>query len=108
MKIGRLIAGTTVAVTTGIAAYLALTRQDPITWGRQVKHQAQVTAQQLDDIRTAKEHVAANAQKLSQAIDDGTQTLNAIQTQVDKFEFKIAPRLAEIQKTLDHMETSQF
>ncbi|HIW71928.1 MAG TPA: hypothetical protein H9875_04795 [Candidatus Levilactobacillus faecigallinarum] len=108
MGIGRFLTGVSVAAGVSLAAYLVLTQQDPLTWGRNLKHQAQRTTQQLDDIRQAKDKVAANALKLSQAIEDGTQTLNAIQTQIDKFEFKVAPRVAVIQETLDHLEQTEI
>lgn len=108
MGIGRFVAGVTVAASVGLATYLALTQQDPLTWGRQVKRQATHTAQQLDNVKTAQDRVASDAQKLAQAIEDGTQTLNTIQTQIDKFQFKVAPRVAKIEETLDHLEQSQF
>lgn len=108
MGIGRLILGTGLAAGVGFATYLTLTHQDPVTWGHNVKRQAQQTSAQLEAIRQAKDRVATNAQKLSDAIEDGTQTLNAIQTQVDKFQFKVAPRLAAIEETLDHLNASQI
>jgi len=108
MKIGRFLLGTGLAAGVSLAAYLTLTHQDPVALGHQVKRQAQKTAHQIGDINQARENVTTNAQKLSQAIEDGTQTLNAIQTQIDKFQFKVAPRVAAIEETLNHLEQSEF
>lgn len=107
MGLGRLMAGTGLAAGVGLATYLTLTHQDPLTWYQTLKHSTQQTTQQLADIRRAKARVATNAQRLSSALEDGTQTLNAIQTQIDQFQFKIAPRLSTIEDTLAHLKDAQ-
>lgn len=101
------MAGTGLAAGVGLATYLTLTHQDPLTWYQTLKQSTQQTTQQLTDIRRAKARVATNAQKLTRAIEDGTQTLNAIQTQLDQFQFKVAPRLQTIEATLDHLKDAQ-
>ncbi|GEO70265.1 hypothetical protein [Levilactobacillus acidifarinae] len=104
MGLGRFVAGVSLAAGVGLATYLTLTQQDPLTWGKKVQRSVQQTAQQLDDVRQAKDQVATNAQQLATALEDGTQTLNAIQTQIDKFQFKVAPRVAVIEETLARLE----
>ncbi|MFD1455900.1 hypothetical protein ACFQ44_09510 [Levilactobacillus lanxiensis] len=101
MGLGRFLTGTTLAVGVGLAAYLTLTKQDPLTWGKNVKQQAQHTAAQIDDIRQAKDRVAQRATGLTAALTAAQPVLDDIQTDVDKFAFKIAPRVSAIQEILD-------
>ncbi|MFC6206051.1 hypothetical protein [Levilactobacillus tongjiangensis] len=100
MGIGRFLTGATLATGVGLAAYLTLTKQDPLTWGKGVRAQTQHTAQKIDDLRGAKNQLTHNVAKLSQAVTDAQPTLDEIQAAVDKFAFKIAPRVAAIEETL--------
>lgn len=100
MGIGRFLTGATLATGVGLAAYLTLTKQDPLTWSKGVRAQAKHTAQKVDDLRGAKDQLTRNVAKLSQAVTDAQPTLDDIQVAVDKFGFKVAPRVAAIEETL--------
>lgn len=101
MGLGRFLAGTALATGIGLAAYLTLTKQDPVTWGHHVKQQVQATATQLDEIRQAKNQVSQSTLRLTAAIEAAQPVLNDVQTEVDKFAFKAAPHLSAIQEVLD-------
>lgn len=105
MGLGRFLAGTTLGVGVGLVAYLTLTEQDPVTWGTHVKQQITHTAKQLTDVRDAKNDVTQKAAKLSTALTAAQPVLDDIQTEVDKFAFKTAPRLSAIQEVLDRQNT---
>lgn len=108
MKLGQTLLGLGLATAVGSVAYFKLTNQDPVTWGRRVKATADQTVQQLNDIQTARTRVATNVTKLATAVNDGTATLTDIQKAVDKFQFKIAPRVASLEKAVNHLNTGEF
>lgn len=98
MGIGRFIMGTTLAAGVGLAAYLVATQQDPRTWGQHVKHQVRETSDQITAIRQSTDRVSASTQQLTAAITVVEPVLADIQGAVDKFTFKIAPRVANIEE----------
>jgi len=98
MGIGRFIMGTTLAAGVGLAAYLVATQQDPRTWGQHVKHQVRETSDQITAIRQSTDRVSASTQQLTAAITAVEPVLADIQGAVDKFTFKIAPRVANIEE----------
>ncbi|WP_125581785.1 hypothetical protein [Levilactobacillus cerevisiae] len=101
MGLGRFLTGTTLAVGVGLVAYLTLTKQDPVTWGNHVKQQARHTATQVDNVRRAKDNLTQSSNRLTAALTAAQPVLDDIQTEVDKFAFKTAPRLSAIQEILD-------
>ncbi|WP_261810760.1 hypothetical protein [Levilactobacillus humaensis] len=104
MGISRFIGGLTLATGVGLAAYLTLTKQDPITWAKHLKDQAQHTATKVSEAQSAQERLTQSVQKLGAAVDASTPALEDIQKDIEKFQFKIAPRVAVIQETLDRWE----
>lgn len=104
MGIGRFLAGTTLAAGVGLVTYLALTKQDPVTWGNHLKQQAQHTADQVNDVRQAKDNLSKRTAQLSAALTAAEPVLADIQTDVNKFAFKAAPRISAIQEILDQQD----
>lgn len=104
MGISRFIGGLTLATGVGLAAYLTLTKQDPITWAKHLKAQAQHTATKVSEAQNAQERLTDSVQKLGAAVEASAPALEDIQHDIEKFQFKIAPRVAVIQETLNRWE----
>ena len=105
MRLSHLITGTALAAGVGLATYLTISKQDPLTWGRHVKQQAKLTTNNISNVKDAKEQLGQSARNLATAIEDAQPALDEIQSAVDKFSFKIAPRLEVIESTLDRMNS---
>ncbi|MFC6260771.1 hypothetical protein [Levilactobacillus fujinensis] len=104
MKIGRFLVGSALAVGVGLAAYLTLTKQDPVTWSRHVGEQAKHTAAKFDDVKDAKDNLTQSTQRLTTTIDAAMPVLDDIQTDIEKFTFKIAPRVEKIEETVSRWD----
>lgn len=103
MRLSHLITGTVLAAGVGLATYLTISKQDPLTWGRHVKQQVKLTTKNINTVKDAKEQLNQSARNLATAIEDAQPAFDEIQSAVDKFSFKIAPRLETIESTLDQM-----
>jgi len=97
MGIGKFLTGVTLATGVGLAAYFTLTKQDPRVWAKRVSAQVKETADQVDDIKVAKDNLTDKVQALNTAVDAATPVITDIQNQVDKFAFKVAPHVAVIE-----------
>lgn len=104
MGIGKFLTGVTLATGVGLAAYFTLTKQDPRTWAKQVGQQVQDTADQVSDIKTAKDNLTDKTQALSAAVTAATPAIEDIQEAVEKFSFKVAPRVEIIEKTVSRWD----
>jgi len=106
MQIGRFLAGSVLAAGVGLAAYLTLTKQDPITWGKAVGEQAKHTAAKIDDVKDAKDNLTQSTQRLTTAIDAAMPVLDDIQTDIEKFTFKIDPSVEKIEETVSRWDNA--
>ncbi|NLR31918.1 hypothetical protein [Levilactobacillus tujiorum] len=104
MGIGKFLTGVTLATGVGLAAYFTLTKQDPRTWAKHISQQAQTTVDQVDDIKVAKDRLADKAQALNTAVTAATPVIDDIQSQVEKFAFKVAPRVDIIEETVSRWD----
>ncbi|NLR09913.1 MULTISPECIES: hypothetical protein [Lactobacillaceae] len=104
MGIGKFLTGVTLATGVGLAAYFTLTKQDPRTWVKQVRAQVKTTADQVDDVKNAKDRLTAKAQALNDAVTAATPAIEDIQSDVEKFAFKIAPRVEVIEDTVSRWD----
>ncbi|WP_143463969.1 hypothetical protein [Levilactobacillus enshiensis] len=106
MQIGRFLAGSVLAVGVGLAAYLTLTKQDPLTWGKNVGEQAKHTAAKIDDVKDAKANLTQSTQRLTTAIDAAMPVFDDLQSDIEKFTFKIAPRVEKIEETVSRWDNA--
>lgn len=104
MGIGKFLTGVTLATGVGLAAYFTLTKQDPRTWAKQLSAQAKATMDQVDDVKTAKDNLTDKVQALSAAVTTATPAIEDIQSDVEKFAFKIAPRVEVIEDTVSRWD----
>lgn len=104
MGFGKFLTGITLATGVGLAAYFTLAKQDPRVWAKQLGDQIKDTANKADDVKTAKDDVTAKIQALNTAVTAATPAIEDIQSDVEKFAFKIAPRVEEIQDTVSRWD----
>jgi len=104
MGFGKFLTGVTLATGVGLAAYFTLTKQDPRVWAQQLGDQIKDTVDKVDDVKTAKDNVTTKVAALDAAVTTATPAIEDIQSDVEKFAFKIGPRVEEIQDTVSRWD----
>lgn len=99
----KLLISSLMAAGTLLAAHLIDKRQTPWAFAQDVAEKVTVKKAQFDTFNKAKAAFQDRLATFQQTLDQAQPTINAINQDAAKFQFKLEHRLAQIQKTTDHM-----
>lgn len=87
-----------------LAAYMLINRKTPKDVYTDVKDYVQDVLDAADHLQSAREDFTDASSDLSVQMAHAGEVLNDISTEVDKFQFKLEPHLAIMQKHADHLQ----
>ncbi|PWG01050.1 hypothetical protein [Levilactobacillus bambusae] len=87
----------------GLAFHLIQTRQNPIDWGKEKVNDVRVKVDQYQEFQASRRAVQHNLTKLQEAIQNAQPVITDIQTDINKFEFKIQPRVAKLNDAINRL-----
>ncbi|AVK62359.1 hypothetical protein C5Z25_11590 [Lactobacillus sp. CBA3605] len=88
----------------GVAAYMIINRKSPRAVYTDAKDYIQEVLDAADHLQQAREDFGEAQNNLGNEMTHASDVLNDIQTEVDKFQFKLEPHLAIMQKHADHLQ----
>ncbi|MFC6180847.1 hypothetical protein [Lactiplantibacillus daowaiensis] len=100
----KFIRNTMIGLGLSAAAYMIINRKTPKTMYLDAKSYVQDVLDAADDLQSAREEFSDAQSDLSVQMVKAAKVVDDIQTEVDKFQFKLEPHLAIIQKHADHLQ----
>ncbi|WP_288528621.1 hypothetical protein [uncultured Secundilactobacillus sp.] len=102
----RLLISSLMAAGALLAGHLVEKRQTPWAFAQEKAAEIKLKKVQYDRFNQASQAVRQNAERLQTTLKDAAPTITAINQDVEKFQFKLQHRLAQIESIAQHMETT--
>ncbi|MFC6164708.1 MULTISPECIES: hypothetical protein [Lactiplantibacillus] len=95
---------TLIGLGLSAAAYMIINRKTPQAMYHDAKSYVQDVLDAADDLQTAREDFSDAQSNLSVQFSNAAKVIDEIQTEVDKFQFKIEPHVKIMQARAEHLQ----
>ncbi|RRK10223.1 hypothetical protein D1831_08660 [Lactiplantibacillus garii] len=95
-----------IGIGLSAAAYMLINQKTPKDVYHDVKSYVQEVLDAADDLQTAREDFSDATSNLGVQLQHAAEVFDDIQTDIDKFQFKIEPHVALLQKHADHLQAT--
>ncbi|CAJ1227392.1 hypothetical protein [Lactiplantibacillus xiangfangensis] len=95
-----------IGIGLSAAAYMLINRKTPKDVYHDVKSYVQDVMDAADDLQTAREDFGDATSNLNVELQHAAEVFDDIQTDIDKFQFKIEPHVALLKKHADHLQAT--
>jgi len=100
----KFMRNTLISLGLGAAAYMLINRKSPQAMYRDAKSYVQDVLDAADDLQTARESFSDAQSNLTVQLAHAAKVVDEIQTEVDKFQFKIEPHVKIMQTRAEHLQ----
>ncbi|WP_318766392.1 hypothetical protein [Lactiplantibacillus carotarum] len=100
----KFIRNSLIGLGLSATAYMLINQKTPKDVYLDVKSYVQDVLDAADDLQSAREGFSDASSDLSVQMAHAADVFDAIQTDIDKFQFKIEPHVALLQKHADHLQ----
>jgi len=87
-----------------VAGYVALNRNETIVFATKTADKFSEKKQDLANWNRSKKAVTGNLKKLKSSIEEATPLLDELQSDIDKFQYKIQPYLDKIESVTNNLQ----
>jgi len=100
----KFIRNSLIGLGLSATAYMLINRKTPVALYRDAKSYVQDVLDAADNLQSAKEEFGDAQSNLSVEMAHAAEVFDDIQTEIDKFQFKIEPHMNIIKKRTDHLQ----
>lgn len=102
----KFIRNSLIGIGLSATAYMLINHKTPKAMYEDAKSYVQDVLDAADNLQSAREEFDDAQNNLGLQFTHAAEVLNDIQTDVDKFQFKLEPHLAILQKHADHLQAT--